>query len=884
MPRWPWTRPVPDLDEEQARDEIAAHLALRVEENLARGLTPDEARREAERRMGAIDRAARQSAHIRRSQSSLPRALLVDIRHAAKAALRARFATAAGILVAAIGLGTVGAARTLARALLHTPPAGVVQPYQLRSALEGLLYPESSTPRLRFLSYKAFQSIAAAAPEAHPFAWGARDLQVIWNGTGRVVPAAMVTGGYFGTLGLDAHAGRLLGPADSRERHTAAVLSLRFARALAHEPRALIGGTLSVNGQRFQIAGIAPRGFHGLEAGHPVDLWVPVEVEPLISTVSVFPDGRTVRGYVEADVGWMRGGVRITPDLSAPAVAAKMTAAARASAPTEELRALTSIALTDRIWVSPWEGNRKRLDAVLTPLRIAGLLTVVLTAACLGSLFLGRTSDRRREFTTRLALGAGRVRILRLTALEMLLVGLAATTLAWTAARAMLAAAGPLLLADGITIANASLAVDARAVLDLVSVAALTFALASLPSILYAAAACRTTRADSSRAAAPGTTLRRVLVAAQVASGCAMLAGAGMLTQSLLTLEQQPLGFDARRVAFVELNPSGAGLSDDERATLVDRVLADPAHGPEIAVADELPFGGESTLFAAAEDASTPDAWALPATSVAGPYFGTLGVSLTAGRAFERRDANRAVVILSAPLAARWWPGRSPLGGIVRIGGVRGTPHEVIGVAEGLRDRSLRTGPSYRLYLPLGRDFERLVLLARSPSPASEAPALVERVRRIDSRLVPVQSGPVDRLVRRSLEQRRALQMISTIVGLGSLVMVAVGVWGLSHGTLRRRWQEFGIRQALGASPRQIGRLAMREAWIVALLGGAAGLAGAWQFGRVLRGWLFGVTPADPWILAAAALVVIGAASAGAIRPVRQAMRGDPAALLRDSG
>jgi ABC-type antimicrobial peptide transport system permease subunit len=187
-----------------------------------------------------------------------------------------------------------------------------------------------------------------------------------------------------------------------------------------------------------------------------------------------------------------------------------------------------------------------------------------------------------------------------------------------------------------------------------------------------------------------------------------------------------------------------------------------------------------------------------------------------------------------------------------------------------------------RVYLPFNEDAESVAIVGRAAGgPAALAARLAGAVGRVDGRLVPGGSGTLDDLAARTIEQRRLIRALTGGVALGSLVMVGVGVWGLAETSLRRRWREFGVRQALGATRRHVWQLALADARFVVVAGGLVGLAASWQFGRVLQAYLFGVAAHDPATLAAAAVVVCGAALAGALGPARAAARQDPSALLR---
>jgi len=194
----------------------------------------------------------------------------------------------------------------------------------------------------------------------------------------------------------------------------------------------------------------------------------------------------------------------------------------------------------------------------------------------------------------------------------------------------------------------------------------------------------------------------------------------------------------------------------------------------------------------------------------------------------------------------------------------------------------LRAGRTSRLYLPLDGDSDKIIVVARRAQPRlAAATELTSLVAQIDERLSPIRTGVIEDLALQTIEQRRMIRWITTVVGAGSLLMVAVGVWGLAHTTVSRRWREFGLRLALGADRREVARLALRDAVVVTIGGVSFGVLASWQFGRALGSFLFGVAPFDPAVIATAAVIVAGAVFAGSWLPARRAARADPSHLLR---
>jgi hypothetical protein len=362
---------------------------------------------------------------------------------------------------------------------------------------------------------------------------------------------------------------------------------------------------------------------------------------------------------------------------------------------------------------------------------------------------------------------------------------------------------------------------------------------AALTPLLYQRSVARHAQLTSTRTTRSNRRFWRLLLTTQVAAGCALLSAAFLLTRTIDALRNQPLGYDADRVAFVTTDPAGAGLDADARGSLTGRALAlDLGPSVRVALADGLPFESTPSMFLMPEDSDEKRTFPVSITRATGGYFDVLGIRHVGGRTFTPADEARQVVVLSEPLANSYWPGQSAVGRFVRVGGENGVRHEVVGVVAGIRDVSLRTEPMSRLYLPYTDAAERLEVVARSnasPGAATDlAPGLASAVSGLDARLVVLGVGRLEALAARTMEQRVLVRMLTATLGLGSLLMIAVGVWGVSHGSLRQRWREFGIRLALGAERRDVARRALADALVVTTAGGALGLVGAWQAGQVL--------------------------------------------------
>jgi len=868
---------------DEVRTELDAHMAALVDDNLRRGLSNNDAEREAAERFGRRTPIEASSTRVRRRSLRAWRTIGPDVHDAWRRLSRRPLSALCAFIVTTVGVTTIVAALRLVDALLVRPPLGVTRPNDVYSVLDTY-----NGEHIGLVSYPTFLGLAAAVPEVGMFAWEARDLQIIAGAEAHVWTGVVASGAYFKTLGTRPAAGRLLDMTDDDGARPSAVVSERLARRLAGAATAVVGRAIRVNGQAFEIVGVAERGFQGVESGHPVDVWVPLSSEPAISTPTIFPDGHRVQGFRNTpSVGWLRLAVRRPAGVTPLDLESRLTSAIRGPAVAQYASAThRRVNVSERVWLPPFPDELARVASTVRMVAWAAGLTLVLASACIAGIFVGRLADRAREIALRMALGAGRARLLRVAFAEVALVVSAGALAAAPLSAVVLASAGRLQLTGNVSVADAmSAPFDARALGLSLLVAGVLAVAASIAPLIVVAQLGRTTRVESTRATVGGTRMRRLLLIAQVASGCAFLTGALLLTRSIAALEGQALGYDADHVAFAELDPAGAGLNDDARAALVERLAAySPAAGVELAFADEAPYAGGRQLFVSAEGAAVTRTLTTPTSRVSADYFRVLGVPVVSGRAFTNADSGRQVAVLSEPAARYYWPRGDAVGHLVRVGGPGGIEYQVVGVVTGVRDAGLKGQPGARIYLPYSRDAEALTLLAKRPgAPASDAVrALVAISRGLDERLVLIRSGSLLDLAWRTIEQRVLIRFVVVTIGLGSLLMIATGVWGLSHSSLRRRWREFGIRRALGATGGHIRRLALADAFVVTAAGAAAGLAGSWGMGVLLKTWLYQVTDHDPWSMVGGMTLVVVATFAGALLPVRNASRLEPTVLLRD--
>ncbi len=933
MPRIPGVRRVFQFPRRGARaldadveEELRFHLDLRAAELAARdGLDAAAARAEALRQFGDLDDARR---YIRaldaRTETAARRRDLMDelrqdLRHALRGLRRAPGFTLVAVLALALGIGSVTSIATLADAALLRPlpvadPAGLVgfgDPAAVGMVSVGpertdlYSYPLYADLRARArrvtgllavgragrLDVAVPHAAAGAAPNGSP------------GGAAGAAPAAepargaLVSGNYFALLGVPAAAGRTLTEADVRAAGAApvAVLSDAYWRRRFGRDPAAVGRTLLVNGAPVTVVGVAPRGFDGESVGVAPDLWMPLAMQPL-----VMRNEDRLRGPAARATGWLMLMGRLAPGATVAQAGAEMTALARQSIADAAGGRLPAEARDARVDAYPggrgFSRIRERFRGPLAILLAATALILLVACANVANLLLARAATRRTEVGLRLALGAGRSRLVRLLLAESVLLGAAAGALgvlvAWWGSAVLLR------MASGGAPVALAVAPNPR-VLGFAT--ALSLATAALVGLVPAARATRVDLATTLRAHARGVTggalgggrrfgVGGTLVAAQVALSLVLLVGAGLLVQSVRNLQRAPLGLDRDRLLMVEVDTRAAGYAG-ERFRALCRTLAErAARVPGVRAAtysENGIFSGGEGMTNVRVDGFAPrsaDDSSAFFDRVGAGYFGAIGARLLRGREFGAGDDANAprVAVLNATMARFYFGGRDPVGQFVHVDS---TSLQVVGVVADVTDHDLRAAPARRLDMAAAQahDAGDVVLAVRTAGDPARAEAAVRRaVLAADPALRVLDAQPLAALMRRSIAEERVVARLAGVAGGMAVVLAALGLYGVLTYAVVRRGSEFGLRLALGARPADVTRLVLRESLTLFAVGAAAGVPAALAAARLVRHQLVGVGVVDAPTLAGALLVLGATAAAAGYRPASRAARGSPQAALRE--
>ena len=807
---------------------------------------------------------------------------LQDVRYALRTLAKNPAFAGAAILVLALGIGANTALFSLVDAVVLKPLPGVARPGEVVDLTGGTVsYPWYRSVRE---SARSFDGLAA---------WRQRELVFSTGGDAERVLGAVVSGNYFQVLGAAPSRGRLLLPTDEQSGEAVAVIGEKLWRTRLGSDPAVVGKTIRVNGAPFVVVGVAAPGFRGTAFGVAPDLWVPIGSWPRLATGRFMTLDLQQRGW-----SWLSVFGRRKPDVSVGRAQSEIDAAVRQQhvafpndAP-EDLRLRVRSTLADAAGFGE-SGNPVGFLAML-----AAAVGVALAIACanLGNLLLVRAEARRREIAVRQALGASRSRLVRQLLTESVALALVGGGAGLFVAGWALALAERLPLPGGITFATFAPALDghAFAFAFLLSVAT-GIAFGLLPALHASRTSMGGALKDTGGIAQRRSVLRSALVVAQVSLCLVLLVGAGLLGRSLQRALATDLGFQPRGLVLASVNP-GLQRYEAARAEVLLRELPRRvAAAPGVRGASWMSLvplaGGQSVETFAIDGRPTPPG-RLPEAEVnelGGGFFRVMGIPLVAGREFDDavdRSDGSAVVLINEAMARKYWPDANPLGARIDIGG----PRTVVGVSHDFRTGSLSDAPVPQIYLPLSQQVAQaglgsLTLVVRAASPAIDPSSAVRaEVRRFDATLPVYGIRRYDTELGGQLLAQRLGTALLGLFGVLSLVLAAVGIYAVVSYSVARRTREIGIRMALGARAGDVSGLVLSQNAFPIAVGLTLGLVLGAAAARLLREFLFEVSPIDPFTFAAVALVLAACGAAAAWLPARRAARVDPMTALRSEG
>jgi len=891
-----------DIVHADADAELASLLEERVEHLVLRGMTPEQARAEAERRLGATVAEARdtlhQSAGLRERRMQFQETfddLRQDLRYAVRGLARRPGFTAVAVLTLAIGIG----ATTAIFSAVHTL---ILQPLPFREP-DRLMKVSLTAPPVGKLpamtdmvwSYPKFQLFRDQQQvfESVTLSSGGRQFNVT-GGEAERIGGEEVDSRYLPTLGVQVQRGAnfpLEEDAHPGAPRMAMISDGLWQRRFGADP-AIVGKSIELDKESYLVVGVTPPGFRGMSG--QADLLVPITVRPA-------DDLGEAQSHSYTLVARLKPSVSADQAKGAVAVLGTRVAAAFPDA---------------MLYKGDWGAIARDLDGTrLAPIVrqalfvLFGAVSLVLLIACvnLANLLLGRAHARRREIAVRLALGARRARLVRLLVTESVLLsllgGASSVLVAWGGAHALAQVSPESALrtarGSGVgAVGFSSIQLDTTALFFTFGVAltvGLVFGL--VPALQATNPAISGTLKEGGVAAAPARgarrfTSRQLLVVTEVALALVLLAGSGLMIRSLGRLLGIDPGFDARNVLTLRLNvPSAAYVRDSMPAfyaELTDRLGALPGV-TDVSLSDCPPLAGgcNGTRIQFLDQPPVPLAqspgvgvhWVTPT------WFATMRVPLKSGRTFNAGDrmGTPKVVLVSETAARQFWPNESPIGKPVAVGqGGFSDGEEVVGVVGDVRHR-IDTLSKPDVYLSYAQSpTARIMVFIRT---AGEPLALVASARRAIREIAPefpvYDVQPMTARVADSMARARFSAALLAIFAAVALVLAVVGIYGVMSFTVAQRTREIGIRMALGADRNNVLHLVVGEGIGLAGTGALVGLAGALAATRVLRSLLFGVDTWDPATYVAILLLLGGAAALASWIPAKRATRVDPTEALR---
>ena len=853
-------------------DELESHVQMHIDDGLRRGMTVHEARREALMKLGGVTQT--QESYRQRRGLPVLETFLQDLRFAARMLRKNPGFTAVAVLVMALGIGANTAMFSVVNAVLLKPlafsdPDRVVTLSSLwkRSAAHG----QVSAP-----DFRDWRDQSTAFANMTYYGYTSDDETSVSTGSSaEYANVAMVSPDFFQVFHVEPSVGREFSLEEQAKGGAAAVI-VSSAYSIAHfgDTARALGETLRMFGKTLTVVGVMPAGFR---FPGKTDIWFPT------NTIFSDTESRSAHNYHVV--------ARLKPEVSLAQAQAQMSAiGARLEQKYPDSNRGKNVAVT-----------RMRDEMVsnfrLTLWIMLAAVAVVLLIACanLANMLLAKSVARTKEIAIRAALGAGRGRILRQLITESLLMGLLAgalgVLLAFWGERALVA------LAPGDVPRLSETHID-------LGVLAFALGISLLASVLFGLApALQTLRVDLNKSLKQGTArstsggiadrMRAALVVAEIALSMMLLTGAGLLLKSFVALQNVALGFRPERVLVMESSVPASDLESARQATRFYReLLSEVATLPGVSNAGATGAVPGHTL----SDGSywgdhLPNHFGVNAPqavfSVVTPgTFATLGIPLLRGRDFNDSDTYDAPfsAVINEKLAKEAFLGQEAIGHVIYCGLDSPNPMKIVGIVGDVRQTGPAQDPSPEIYMAYQQHPQYstdLKILVRTPL---EAGALTETMREKARALsvdVPVKFTTLEASLSANVAAPRFRTLLLGIFAALSVCLAMAGVYGVMSYVVGQRANEIGLRMALGASPRDILRLVLRQALSLTFVGIVIGLASAAAMTQLLANMLFGVKPTDPFTYIAVVALLGVVALAASYIPARRAMRVDPIVALR---
>jgi predicted permease len=883
-----------DLD-----DEMRAHIEARADDLVRSGLARDEAARRARIEFGCVEahqEGVRESRRINWFED-----LAQDLRFGLRMLRKSPGFTAVAVLTLALGIGANTAIFSIINAValrllpVHDPQQLVLLEWTARKkptvhafvrfgGCPGDSQRSASLVSGCSVSFPMFEQVRAAHDVfsgVFAFAVANKAIKIGDRPTQR--RGMFVSGEFFSTLGAKTALGRPLNPSDDVPGATPVmVLSDHYWRTELNSDSAVIGKTALLDRQPFRIVGVTGYNFPELDAGTPIDFWLPLVYADTIAPRPTQTDGASL--WLDV-IGRLREGItqrRAEAEINARLIPNATTGPAPLFKASDEPRLLLPSAATGLASLRTVFG--KPLFVLMT---IVGLI-LLLTCANIAGLMLARASPRQKEIAVRRTLGAGRWRIIRQLLTESILLSAAGGALGILFARAAAKFLVTFLSNNWYFPLQIDAAIDWHVLVFTIAVSTLvgiTFGLA--PALHNSRVGVVPTLGRASADPKQSSHLSRVLVVAQVAISILVLVGAALLGRTLVNLETTATGFKPDGLLLFDLDMRAGGVSlDDPRVgqinqELRNRLSALPGVVSASYSSDALLAGGSS---ATRVNLPGEPSFAVDTLAVGPAFFETMRIPLVAGRTFTQADfvspAKPTPIIVNRTFSRNIFGDGSPLGRALTEAGGQPVQLQVIGVVGDTKYDSLRDDMRPMIFMPYTYPFPVFELRTQG-DPKALTSMVYDAVGSVNHDFLVLHMMTQTEQIDRNIFQERLVAALSILFGLLGLLLACIGLYGIVAYGVIRRTHEIGVRMALGAQTDEMMWLTARQGLGLTLAGIATGLAIAAGLTRYLGSLLFGVRPIDPLTFGAMSLLLGAVAFLACYVPARRATRVDPMVALR---
>jgi predicted permease len=868
-----------DRVEQELDDELQFHLERQVMEDIARGLTPEQARREARRSLRGVEQRKEECRDMRKV--TLLEDLIKDAAYGLRMLRRNPSFSILAVLCLTLGIGATTAVFSWMEGILLRPFPLVTGQDRLvaitgtdRNGRTDVSWPDfvdlrkNCTLLESFIADRIFGTTLSIGARAE-------------RASGSIVSA-----NYFQALGIRPLLGRAFDPADEigRNAHPVTVISYQAWKDRYGGDANIIGKTQMLNGVEHTIIGVAPAGFYGTFVGYSFQFWVPASMEELFEAGGYKLENRDAR--------WIEGFALLKPGVTIDQAQAEMSAIAK--------RLAVDYPATNRgrgikvypLWQTPFNGAGTLLPTLRISLVVA-CFVLLIACANVGNLLLFRSFGRRHEITVRLSLGAGRGRLLK----QLLTEGLVLAALAACGGLAVAYGCRNLIMLlfpryPGILV-NLPAEIDWR-VLTLSAGVCLVSTL--LFGLVPAMQASKIDLAIAMKADSGGALggrgkawIRSSLVLVQVSLSFVLLVAAGLLLKSVRAMQDANPGFSAGRVLTTGVNMIAAGYDTQRIKSFEDRLLdrvraMGGIESAAFARVTPITYSTYSSGPVAIHEYETePGEQPVVEYDEVGPaYLNTMGIPLISGREFTRADNEtaRLVAVVNETMARQFWRGEDPVGKRISL---KGQWIQVVGVATDSKYQNLLEASKPFFYVPMRQSVMGQGLEIRtSVAPGVIARALAREVKALDANLAPGEVITMrEQIYRMTWSKRAALTLLMIFSGI-ALLLAGIGLYGVMSYSVSQSTRELGLRMALGADASDLLRLVLSQGFTLTASGIALGAAAALGLTRLLGYLLYKVSPRDPLTFGSALVIMTIASLAACLLPAWRATRTDPVRALRN--